>query len=99
MPRMPHPEKVVVRKGYFPVTLEGLEERFALVSLDVDLYKPTLAGLGYFYPRLSVGGCIFIHDYNSSRYKGVRKAVDEYTEANGTLVQPPDFAGTVVLPK
>jgi O-methyltransferase len=100
MSRMAHPEKVVVQKGYFPATTKGLEERFALVSLDVDLYKPTLAGLEYFYSRLSAGGCIFIHDYNSRRYKGVRKAVDEFTEANGIpLVQLPDFAGTAVLPK
>jgi len=100
MSRMPHPEKVIVRKGYFPATTEKLEEHFALVSLDVDLYKPTLAGLEYFYPRLSAGGCIFIHDYNNSRYNGVRKAVDEYTEANGIpFVQLSDFAGTAVLPK
>ena len=54
--RLPHPEKAVVRKGYFPETAEGLEERIALVSLDVDLYKPTLSGLEYFYPRLAAGG-------------------------------------------
>ncbi len=100
MSRMVHPEKVVVLKGYFPASTEGLEDTFALVSLDVDLYKPTVAGLDYFYPRLVKGGCIFIHDYNNRRYKGVRKAVDEFTEANGVpLVQLPDFAGTAVLPK
>lgn len=100
MSRMAHPEKVVVLKGYFPATTEGLEDTFAFVSLDVDLYKPTVAGLDYFYPRLVKGGCIFIHDYNNRRYKGVRKAVDEFTEANGVpLVQLPDFAGTAILPK
>jgi len=84
----------------YPATTEDLEESFALVSLDVDLYKPTVAGLDYFYPRLVKGGCIFIHDYNNRRYKGVRKAVDEFTEANGVpLVQLPDFAGTAVLSK
>ena len=25
-------------------------------------------GLKYFYPRLSLGGYIFVHDYNSSLY-------------------------------
>ena len=98
--RMPHREKVVVRKGYFPSTAEGLEDTFALVSLDVDLYKPTVAGLDYFYPRLAKGGCLFIHDYNNRRYMGVRSAVDEFAEANGVpLVQLPDFGGTAVLPK
>jgi O-methyltransferase len=71
-----------------------------LVSLDVDLYKPTLAGLNYFYPRLVKGGCIFIHDYNNRRYKGVRSAVEEFTDAAGLpIVQLPDFAGTAILSK
>lgn len=98
--RMARPERVVVRKGYFPDTTEGLEERFALVSLDVDLYKPTIAGLNYFYPRLSPSGCIFIHDYNNRRYKGVRSAVEEFSDATGApLVQLPDMAGTAILLK
>ena len=85
--RLPHPEKVTVRKGYFPETAEGLEDRFALVSLDVDLFKPTLSGLEYFYPRLSAGGCIFVHDYNNRRFNGVRKAVDEFTDATGAAMR------------
>jgi len=98
--RMAHPERVVTRKGYFPATADGLEDTFALVSLDVDLYKPTIAGLEYFYPRLSKGGCIFIHDYNNRRYKGVRSAVEEFVDAARVpLVQLPDFAGTAILPK
>jgi O-methyltransferase len=98
--RMTHPEKVVVRKGYFPATLGDLEDSFALVSLDVDLYQPTVAGLNYFYPRLVKGGCMFVHDYNNRRYLGVRSAVDEFVKASGaSLVQLPDFAGTVVLAK
>lgn len=98
--RMAHPEKVVVLKGYFPATAEGLEDSFAFVSLDVDLYKPTLAGLEYFYPRLSVGGSIFIHDYNNRRFQGVRKAVEEFTSVTGApLVQLPDLAGTAILSK
>jgi O-methyltransferase len=98
--RMPHPEKVVVRKGYFPSTTEGLEETFAMVSLDVDLYKPTLAGLQYFYPRLAKGGCIFVHDYNNLRFKGVQSAVEEFSDSTGAPVVPlPDFAGTAIILK
>jgi O-methyltransferase len=98
--RMAYPAKISVRKGYFPDTTQGLEERFALVSLDVDLYRPTIAGLNYFYPRLSQGGYIFIHDYNNCRYKGVRSAVEEFSNATGApLVQLPDVAGTAILLK
>jgi O-methyltransferase len=99
--RMAHPEKIVVRKGYFPDTTEGLiEDTFALVSLDVDLYKPTIAGLQYFYPRLSRGGCIFVHDYNNRRFNGVRTAVEEFLDLTGApIVQLPDLAGTVIVAK
>jgi O-methyltransferase len=60
--RLPHPEKAVIRKGLFPKTAEGLEDRFAFVSLDMDLYLPILNGLKYFYPRLSDRGYLFLHD-------------------------------------
>ena len=100
MARMEYPERVRVRRGYFPETAAGLEETFALVSLDVDLYKPTLAGLRYFYPRLAKGGSIFVHDYNNKRFKGVYGAVEEFVEeAGASVVQLPDFAGTVILSK
>jgi O-methyltransferase len=98
--RMTHPENVFVRKGYFPETTIGLEDTFAFVSLDVDLYKPTHAGLHYFYPRLSAGGYIFVHDYNNRRYRGVRSAVDEFSKETGApLVQLPDLAGTAIVLK
>jgi hypothetical protein len=38
--------RVVVRKRVFSATTEVLEERFALVSLDVDLYKTHACGAG-----------------------------------------------------
>ncbi|MCL2023443.1 MAG: hypothetical protein FWG82_03635 [Oscillospiraceae bacterium] len=76
--KMPYPEKCVVKKGYFPDTAWGLEEKFAFVSLDLDLYKPTLGGLEYFYPRMSKNGVIVIHDYFSEEYKGVKEAVGRF---------------------
>jgi O-methyltransferase len=98
--RMAHPGNIVLRKGYFPQTAEGLEETFAFVSLDVDLYKPILAGLNYFYPRLIDGGYLFVHDYNNRRFGGVRTAVDQFSKAHGvSFVQLPDFAGSIVITK
>ena len=47
---------MIVRQGYVPETLNGLEdERFAFVLLDLDLYKPTLASLEFFYGRIHPG--------------------------------------------
>ena len=81
MGRMPHPERCVIRKGYFPETAAGLEdERYAFVNIDVDLYKPILAGLEYFWPRLAENGYIFVHDYFSFAYAGTKKAIEEFSE-------------------
>ncbi|MCL2014727.1 MAG: TylF/MycF family methyltransferase, partial [Defluviitaleaceae bacterium] len=77
--KVPHPEKCVIKKGYFPETTAGLEdEQFCFVNLDFDLYQPTLAGLEFFAPRMVKGGVILIHEYFSENYKGVKQAVTEF---------------------
>jgi len=101
---LPFPEKAVFVKGYFPDSLEGLEGAdaltYAFVSLDPDLYQPTLAGLSYFYPRLAEGGMILVHDYTSMQFEGVRKAVDAYAKENGiTPVPLMDLHGSAVIVK
>ena len=69
-----------------------------MVSLDVDLYDPTLAGLRWFYPRLNAGGYIFVHDYNNVRYLGVKRAVDTFLKEERACCFPlPDFAGSVII--
>ncbi len=81
---------IVLKKGYFPDTAAGLEnEMFAFVSLDADLYAPTLAGLEFFYPRLSHGGAILLHDYGSRRFSGVFQAVSDYEKKHGRLALVP----------
>jgi O-methyltransferase len=89
-----------VREGIFPETATGLEdETFAFVHLDADLYQSTLDGLNFFYPRLSPGGCIIVHDYNHN-WEGVTKAVDEFSETiPECFVEMPDMYGSVVLVK
>lgn len=78
--KMPFSENIIVKKGYFPDTTVGMNEEFCFVSLDMDLYQPIKAGLEYFYPRLSKGGYIFIHDCNIGHvnYKGSRTALLEF---------------------
>lgn len=72
-------KNAIVRKGYFPDTTVGLEnEKFALVSLDTDLYKPIYAGLEFFWERLNPGGYIFVDDLGHKDLKGVRKAILDF---------------------
>jgi O-methyltransferase len=93
-------DNVEVREGIFPETAKGLEqETFAFVHLDADLYQSTFDGLKFFYPRLSPGGCIIVHDYNHD-WEGVKKAVDEFSETiPEQFVDMPDMYGSVLLLK
>ena len=105
--RLPHPELCKVRKGHFPETAAGLSHTdFAFVSLDADLYEPTMAGMEFFYPRLNEGGAILVHDYHNTRFKGVRQAVKEYEQklikAGGAplkLIPLGDLHGSCVIVK
>lgn len=101
--KMKYPENCIIKKGYFPDSLNGLEDKFSFVSLDCDLYKPILEGLEYFYPRLINGGYIMIHDYNSAgiNWKGCKEAVYEYEKEHGQIPMIPisDNSGTLILTK
>ena len=93
-----YPEKVIFCKGYFPDTAENINDKFAFVSLDPDLYLPTLNGLRFFYPRLSKGGSILIHDYNSAQFVNVKEAVREFSkEADIKIVPLSDLHGSAVI--
>ena len=94
--------QVVYVKGRFPETVNADTERrqYAVVHLDCDLYEPMIAGLRFFFPRLSPGGLLVIHDYGGAHWDGVKRAVDEFTTGiNERLVQLPDKAGTAMLRK
>jgi O-methyltransferase len=100
--KLAHPDKAVVRAGYFPDSIQDQDraQSFAFVSIDADLYKPIYDGLQFFYPRLSPGGYIFLHDYNNSDYPGTKAAVRKYCQETGIsyfpLVAP---CGTAVITK
>lgn len=99
---MPHPERVCVKPGFFPGSLNGLEERFCLVSLDVDFAQTTLDGLRYFWPRLEEGGYLMLHDWGNPKLPGVADALLAFEkEIDGKIPAIPlcDVGGTLVLCK
>lgn len=68
---------VTLHKGLFPSTAGPIKDKkFSCVHLDVDLYKPTLESIEFFYPRMKKGGIIISHDYSVAL--GVRRAFDEF---------------------
>lgn len=82
MGKLPHAEKVVVCKGYFPDSAVGIEAKFCFVNLDLDLYIPTRRGLDYFQTHMVSGGIILVHDYFADTFRGPKKAVDEFLLIN-----------------
>lgn len=65
-------------KGFVPETAKDVpgDARFAFVHLDGDLYQSTLAGLRFFYPRMSRGGILISHEYDTAI--GVNQAFREF---------------------
>ena len=48
--------RLEIRKGFIPDTLEGVDDRFAFVNLDMDLYIPQAAALAFFGGKRIRGG-------------------------------------------
>lgn len=72
-------------RGKVEDTIPGkIPEKIALLRLDTDWYESTKHELEYLFPRLQKGGVLIIDDYGY--WKGARKAVDEYFEANKTQI-------------
>ncbi len=93
-------DNIEIREGIFPETANGLEETaFSFVHLDADLYQSTIDGLNFFYPKLTGGGAIIVHDYNHD-WEGVKKAVDEFEEkVPEQFIDLNDMYGSVILVK
>lgn len=91
---------VSIYPGYFPETTKSLTEKtFALVHIDADLYLPTIEALKFFYPKVSPGGVLIIHDYNHT-WEGIRKAIDEFVVGiPESIVEVQDWQGSVMIIK
>ena len=95
-----YPEKCIFKQGYFPDTAKGINETFVFISIDVDLYHPTIAALNIFYPKLTSPGYILVHDYNNTRYEGATEAVKQFRDQNQlTLIPIGDNGGSTIFSK
>jgi O-methyltransferase len=98
--RMKFRENCIIRKGYFPETANGIEDKFVFVNIDVGLYQPVYNGLKYFYPRLVKGGYIFISAYSSTYFLETKQAIRKYCEEEGiTLFPLSDLSGSAIIMK
>ena len=70
-----------VYKGWIPKSFVSvINKKFSFVHIDVDLYKPTIESLFFFYSKMSKGGVILFDDYNFKNCKGHKTAIDEFFE-------------------
>ncbi len=99
--KLTYPDQAVFVSGRFPQSVGKVKNqitKFAFVSLDLDLYFPTLEGLRFFYPRLNSGGVIMVHDYNSDQYPGVNLAVTQFEEKENLMLIPlADLHGSAII--
>ena len=96
----PQNKNINICQGLFPVSLTDnhYELKFAFVHIDADLYKPIFDGLEFFYPRLSQGGFILVHDYHA--WPGAFEAVNNFSVKNNiSFIPMPDKSGSVVFMK
>ncbi|MDE7332245.1 MAG: class I SAM-dependent methyltransferase [Lachnospiraceae bacterium] len=75
MKKMTYPGNVIVKKGYFPDSANGVEDKFCFINLDMDLYVPMLSALRFFWDKVEPGGAVILHDYFKPELPGVKEAV------------------------
>lgn len=86
MSKMIYPKNIVLKKGYFPESMQEVQDRFCFVNLDMDLYIPMLNGLRFFWDRMICNGCILLHDYFLDVFTGVKQAVDTFESERGISI-------------
>jgi O-methyltransferase len=68
-------------KGYFSTTLSRAPlGKLAVVRLDADSYESTMDALEVLYPKIPVGGYVYIDDWH---LPGCRAAVMDYRKSKG----------------
>lgn len=98
--KMTYPDNVVIKKGCFPDSAQGIDDIFCFVNLDMDLYLPILNGLRFFWDKMQPGGYILVHDYFRNDLSGVKKAIEDFENERGiVIVKAPigDFCSILLI--
>ncbi len=81
-------KNVVIRKGYFPDTIESeILDVFCFVHFDGDSYQTCIDTMEFFYPRLIKGGVMILDDYKSKWCPGIDTAIKEYAGIIGLEIK------------
>ena len=90
--------RVEFHPGWIPTRFADVaERRFALVHIDLDLYRPTADALAFFYERLVDRGILVCDDYGFETCPGARRAIDEFfAEKPEPVLHLPTGQGVVI---
>jgi len=91
-------ERMYFVKGMVEETIpDAAPASIAILRLDTDWYASTQHEIEELFPRLNRDGVLIIDDYG--HFKGARKAVDEYIEANDLplLLNRIDYTGRMAI--
>jgi hypothetical protein len=88
LPLMRFQNNIKIKTGDFSKTVKDVHDDFVFVCIDFEKYDEILAALEIFYPKMTKGGIILIHDYFFGAYnkhgsgimREVRMAVHEFCE-------------------
>jgi hypothetical protein len=83
------PANVTIHKGIFPQETGKfvINEMFSFVHLDMDVYESYKQCLPFFFPRMTVGSILLMHDYVAPTTQGAKKAIDEFFESVGVQLE------------
>lgn len=84
---------------HFPDSARKVEDTFCYVNIDFDLFQPTKAALDFFWPMMSQGGVITVHDYFADAYRGIRTWMDEFAQKLNITPVPIGDGMSVALQK
>jgi hypothetical protein len=86
-------------KGWIPERfMEVSNLMFSFLHIDVDLYKPTLDSLEFFYEHMQAGGIILMDDYGFNTCPGTKSAADEFfSNRNEQIVKLPTGQAFVLI--
>ena len=82
IPRIYIDNNIHFHKGFFEDTLpiKKKDLRISLLNLDVDFYSSYKTCLEELYDKVIEGGVICFDEYQSDKWIGARKAIDEFAE-------------------
>ncbi|MDB4270224.1 TylF/MycF family methyltransferase [Flavobacteriaceae bacterium] len=80
-------DRIHLYKGWIPDRFNEVKnKKFSMVHIDVDLYKPTLDSISFFWDKINKGGVLVCDDYGFETCPGAKKAMDLFFESKNMSV-------------